>query len=111
MPIEGTPRTWSLAALGLFALVVPEGDDVAHPPAEARFAPPVRMKAGDAFLGGGRTYPSPSLHDLDGDGRLDVVVGDLAGNVTVATGLEDGGFAKEAAVKNREGEPLTFDNW
>ena len=77
---------------------------------EARFAAPQRIQAGDAFAGAGRLYPSPVMHDIDGDGKLDLVIGDLAGRVTVARRTADG-FAPEAALNDRDGKPLRFHNW
>lgn len=81
---------------------------------EVRFAKPVRLKAGDAFLGKGRLYPSPVLHDVDGDGKRDVVIGDLRGLVTVARAVADKPFVRFAAEKpleDRSGKPLKFHNW
>jgi hypothetical protein len=79
-----------------------------------RFAAPERIRAGDAFLGEGRLYPSPVLHDVDGDGRLDLVVGDLFGKVTVAlrtSSKSPVAFGVEQPVEDRDGKPLKFHNW
>ena len=78
---------------------------------QARFAAPVRLKAGDAFLGEGRYYPSPVFHDIDGDKRPDIVVGDLFGKVTFASRAADGALAAEKALKGGDGKPLKFSNW
>jgi hypothetical protein len=78
------------------------------------FADPVRLQAGDALLGEGRLYPSPVWHDLDGDGRLDIVVGDLRGHLTVARGvLVDGrpGYLKEEKVLGADGKIVDLKNW
>ena len=83
--------------------------------APAVFAAPVRLRAGDEFLGHGRLYPSPAVRDMDGDGLLDVVIGDLPGRVTVARRqqLDDGTLAlqSEVPLKDRRGEALRFNNW
>jgi len=75
-----------------------------------RFAAPRRIAAGEAIVGAGRLYPSPVLQDMNGDGALDIVVGDLVGNVTVAL-RTDAGFAAEKPLLDRDGKPLRFHNW
>ena len=80
----------------------------------AVFAAPVRIKAGDKFLGEGRLYPSPVFHDVDGDKLPDIVIGDLFGKVTVAcrtTEKDVVRFTAEKDVKDRDGQPLKFHNW
>ena len=80
-----------------------------------QFAPPVRLKAGDKFLGENRLYPSPVFHDLDGDGRSDVVVGDLVGVMTAAPRANAAAgapaYGPEAKVLAADGKQLDFDNW
>jgi hypothetical protein len=87
------------------------------------FAPPVRLKAGDEFLGNQyaaegkkaqeRLFPSPVFHDVDGDGLADIVVGDLWGKLTVARRLPGtpATFAKEANVMGADGKVLDLQNW
>ncbi len=80
----------------------------------ARFAAPRRIKAGDEFLGEGRLYPSPAVHDVDGDGHADVLIGDLIGRVTYACraeGKTDLMLGAEKPLKDRSGEQLRFHNW
>jgi len=77
---------------------------------EPSFAAPVRIMAGGKFLGEGRLYPSPVLHDINGDGKPDVVVGDLRGIVTVAPRTADS-LGAEVPLKNKQGEQLKFYNW
>ncbi len=87
---------------------------IAQNPGKSIFAAPERIKAGDAFLGQGRIYPSPVLYDLDGDKHLDVLVADLMGRVTVARRVpsEDGTCVKaETPLKGRNGKPIKFHNW
>ena len=80
---------------------------------EAQFAPPTRLMAGEAFLGKRRAYASPALHDVNGDGHLDVVIGDLPGRVTVALGdgLTPMSFGTEKKMVGSNKEPLEFNNW
>ena len=82
-------------------------------PTAPTFAPPVRLMAGDKFVGQGRLYPSPVFHDLNGDGLPDLVVGDLLGKLTVA--LRKPGkalaFEPEVPVKDVDGKPIDFHNW
>ncbi len=99
----------SLLGLTLVLISAPgAADEVADVP---RFAAPKRIKAGGAFLGAGRLYPSPVLHDVNGDGRADIVVGDLFGKVTVALAAEKAAPGAESALKGGDGKPLKFSNW
>lgn len=78
------------------------------------FGPPVRITAGDTLLGEGRLYPSPVYHDMDGDGRADLVVGDLRGHLTVAlrvAGTAPPTFAKETKVLGADGKIVDLQNW
>ncbi|MBL8756468.1 MAG: hypothetical protein JNK15_24450 [Planctomycetes bacterium] len=77
------------------------------------FAPPVRLMAGDKFLGGGRMYPSPVWHDLNGDGVLDVVVGDLPGRLTVAYGARGAAttYGPDEKVLGADGKQVDLHNW
>jgi hypothetical protein len=100
--------------------VLPVASAIAQAPS---FAPPVRLKAGDEFLGnknadnkGERLFPSPVFHDLDGDGLADLVVGDLRGHLTVARRLPGtpgtpATFAKEEKVLGADGKIVDLHNW
>jgi hypothetical protein len=79
------------------------------------FDAPERIKAGDTFAGEtldgrDRLYPSPGMHDVDGDGKLDIVIGDLRGYLTVTKRTADGWSAEENLL-GADGKPLKFNNW
>src|SRR5262245_49623043 len=96
-------------ALGL----APTTQVAAQDGASGTFAAPVRLRAGEAFLGENRLFPSPVFYDVDGDGQLDVVVGDLIGKMTVA--LRKPGkqlaFAAETKLMAADGKEIDFHNW
>ena len=79
-----------------------------------QFADPVRLQAGGELLGEGRLYPSPVYQDMNGDGLLDITVGDLIGEITVALRLPGDGpprFGKEKKLEALDGKVLDFGNW
>jgi hypothetical protein len=84
------------------------------PNGNATFGAPVRLKAGDKFLGGGRLYPSPVFRDMNKDGVADLVVGDLIGKITIAlrnSGADPLAFAAETDLNAADGNPINFHNW
>ena len=76
-----------------------------------QFHDPIRIEAGDKMLGKGRMYPSPAAHDINGDGRFDIVIGDLRGHLTFALQGADGTFGSEQKLKDAHGKVLDFGNW
>ncbi len=79
-----------------------------------QFAAPVRLEAGGKGLGENRSYPSPVFHDVDRDGLLDLVVGDLRGKITVALRQKGEGparYAAETKLLAKDGKELDFANW
>ena len=115
MPFTASLHLCALAATGALALSAVDFERPHDTPAAAdemvSFAAPVRLMAGDEYLGTGRMYPSPAVHDWNGDGRNDVLIGDLHGRVTVALRGEDGALGAEAKAKTRDDELLDFGNW
>ena len=100
-----------LLAMGAFALVfgsIGTADEVEE---TGMFAAPKRIMVGEKFLGEKRYYPSPVLYDVDGDGVKEIVVGDLFGKVTVASGKPGLSLAIEKPMMDRDGKPLKFHNW
>jgi hypothetical protein len=73
---------------------------------EPRFHPPVRLKAGGVPIRvEAPGYASPCLADLDGKGKLDLLVGQFnQGKIQVFKGLGGGKFA-EGAWLQAEGKP------
>ena len=101
------------AALSGVALPLAMGA-LASAPLAQTFAPPVRLMAGDAFLGEDRLFPSPVYHDVNGDGLLDIVVGDLWGRLTVALrrkGEDPRAYAAETELMAADGKRIDFHNW
>jgi len=78
------------------------------------FGTPECVQAGTMLAGIGRLYPSPVMHDADGDGLADLVVGDLFGTVTVSKRLAGDGpprFGPEEPLLASDGNKLVFNNW
>ena len=58
-----------------------------------------------------QSYPSPVLHDLDGDGQSELIVGDLPGRMRYCEkGETDLAWSKMKPMK-ADGEPLRLNNW
>ena len=80
----------------------------------AHLQPPILLKAADTVIGAKRLYPSPVFQDMNRDGVMDLVLGDLRGILTVslgertATGVT---FGKEVNLKATDGHDLKFHNW
>lgn len=100
-------------ALATSAIALQAPDDAEKASCADCFAPPVRILAGEDHLGQDRLYPSPQFHDVNGDGRLDIVIGDLFGNVTFAPRLAGDAvaFGPEQPMLRADGEELKFNNW
>ena len=104
------PRSLLMSVAGTIVLSVPTA---AQSTGEI-FAPPVQLKAGEKLLGSKRLFPSPVFHDVNGDGLVDIVVGDLRGVLTFAARQPGDGpatFAAEKDVPGADGKGLKFNNW
>jgi hypothetical protein len=103
-----------LVAPVAFGLLAVASQLAAQTAAAPTFAPPVKLMAGTQGLGENRLFPSPVLHDMNGDGLEDLVVGDLRGRLTVALRQRGPGvptFAAETKVLAHDGTELDFANW
>lgn len=99
-----------LAAAAPFALVggaaaqeARTATPAAAPAGSAEFAAPVRLRAGDGYVKvEAPGYACPTMFDVDGDGKKDLVVGQFnGGKMRMYKGVEGGAFAA--------GEWLTAD--
>lgn len=91
----------------LFALALVPGFDA---PPHPLFEPPVRIAAGDKFMGENMLYPSPVFFDLDGDQKPEIVLGDLFGKLTACQ--SDGKSWKPSQpIRGADGKSLEFNNW
>jgi len=104
----------SLVVSLLGGMLVVAAPLTAQQPTAPTFAPPVKLMAGGKGLGENRLFPSPVLHDMNGDGLADLVIGDLRGRLTVALRQPGAGapkFAAETKVMANDGSELDFANW
>lgn len=93
--------TLGVAALGAVAHGT-DSDPVTS--GSATFKPPVRLEAaGTPIEVEAPGYASPAWHDVNGDGRADLVVGQFRdGKMKAFTRNEDGSFAKGEWIKAGE---------
>jgi len=96
-----------LATLILAPLLTVTGID------DTKFATPVKLTADDYDFAK-EIYPSPVIYDLDGDGKSELVIGDLRGYLQIAnrTSVDDqSGWGPLTKMKAVDGTDLKFDNW
>lgn len=79
--------------------------------ASAQFEKPVELFANGASINS-VMYPSPTLYDLDGDGKRELVIGDIFGSIHACV-QQDGKTAWGEMVKleSVDGKPLKLNNW
>lgn len=76
--------------------------------AQAKFGAPEALTTNGKSMTG-ILYPSPALRDIDGDGKSELLIGDLRGFIQVAEG--DGlAWGKLEQLKSGK-EPLKLHNW
>ena len=105
---------FALTLMLLGSLIAPDSSAASQAvDAPVKFAAPKRLMAGESLLGQKRGYPSPALHDVNGDGHMDLLIADLMGRITVAlgTGSKPMSFGEEKPLLGSDKEPLDFNNW
>ncbi len=97
-----------LLAVPLLPVTSVQEQDTASAPL---FADPIQLTR-DGEPHTGIYYPSPVLHDLDGDGQVELVIGDLMGRVIYSQRIDgqDTGWGPSQAIE-AQGKPLKLDNW
>jgi hypothetical protein len=112
--IQKSPILLSMLVSMLSFAPISVAQDSTQDSSSILFGEPVRIMAGDAFLGAKRLYPSPVLHDVNADGKLDVVIGDLWGKITFAQRngeKENVTFDREKPLLASNGKQLDFSSW
>ena len=93
---------------GAVKLPVEEGDF---------FEAPFRLKVGDQLLNNDarQMYPSPAMLDIDQDGQLELVVGDIFGSLNVYKNLSDAKsdpvWSSHIPLKLSDGVKVKVSNW
>ncbi len=82
------------------------------------FEAPIRLRVGNEPLNkaAGQMYPSPAVYDVDNDGKVELVVGDISGRIYVYenknnTGKGDPLWSDHAALKTAKGKNIKVSNW
>lgn len=82
------------------------------------FSAPQRLMVGDQPLNAEakQMYPSPAMYDIDQDGQLELVVGDIFGTLNVYENENDSGsgepaWSRHVALKSSDGQRIKVSNW
>ncbi|MDG1512513.1 MAG: hypothetical protein P8L78_01415 [Mariniblastus sp.] len=81
------------------------------------FEAPVRLKVGEQYLNNAarQMYPSPAMFDIDRDGQLELVVGDIFGSLNVYENLSDEKsdpvWSSHIPLKLSDGAKVKVSNW
>ena len=85
--------------------------------AETKFEHPVRLMVGDEPMNTSarQMYPSPAWYDVDNDGKVELVVGDISGSINVYENSNDGKgdpvWEKHKPLESADGERIRVSNW
>ena len=74
------------------------------------FVKPKLLMAGDKEMGSKVLYPSPTLFDIDSDGKKEIIIGGLSGLLRFCKKTNNG-WGKEIFLKAKDGKKLRFENW
>ena len=83
----------------------------------ATFEDPVRLIVDREPLNAAakQMYPSPAWYDVDNDGKVELVVGDISGSMNVYENTNDGEgdpvWAKHEPLKTANGQNIRVSNW
>ena len=124
------PFTFTFSLVGALLTGIAPGQASAQAPAQEagapdsqpradphvyRFAPPEPVLADGQPIDVGKDvgHAVPSLHDLDGDGRLDLLVGTFKGKLHSFRNLGTNAAPRYGAsvLLQSGGEPIEIDNW
>lgn len=61
-------------------------------------------------------YPSPAIYDVDNDGKVELIVGDIFGSLNIYenendTGKGDPVWSRHAPLKTAAGKAIKVSNW
>ncbi|MCI0650278.1 MAG: hypothetical protein L0Z55_00195 [Planctomycetes bacterium] len=81
----------------------------------AHFDPPIRLRAGDAFIDTSAfvAHTGPLLHDYDGDGKTDLLVGNFAGSIQLYrnVGTREKPDYEAKGLLEADGAAVKIPNW
>jgi hypothetical protein len=80
--------------------------------ASDRFEEPVELLTNGASIDS-VMYPSPTLYDLDGDGKRELVIGDIFGSIhsCIKSDGKTNAWGEMVKLKSVDGKPLQLNNW
>lgn len=89
-----------------------------QPEGPSLFAAPQMLMVGNQPLNQAarQMYPSPAIYDVDNDGQLELVVGDIFGKLNIyenenGSAKGDPAWSSHQALKSFDGKPIKVSNW